>query len=130
MDTQADSAWDVLSSSLANGVFQAILAPVGHGGDGPPELVATAQGAPVDGLDLTRTDAGWSVTLTLPPTMLGDGVQTLVLTNTATGGTIGSCHVASGNVLGDDLLNEVSLLRAELELLKRAFRAHCTHGDG
>jgi hypothetical protein len=31
----------------------------------------------------------------------------------------------AGEVLSDDFRSEVSLLRAELDLLKRAFRRHC-----
>jgi hypothetical protein len=31
----------------------------------------------------------------------------------------------AGDVLGDDIRAEVDLLRAELDMLKRAFRRHC-----
>ena len=38
---------------------------------------------------------------------------------------LGSFTLIAGEALGDDLRAEVSLLRAELDMLKRAFRRHC-----
>jgi len=42
-----------------------------------------------------------------------------------TGGKLGSFTVIAGEALGDDIRAEMDLLRAELDMLKRAFRRHC-----
>ena len=42
------------------------------------------------------------------------------------GGTkLGHFSIIAGEALGEDLHAEVELLRAELDMLKRAFRRHC-----
>jgi hypothetical protein len=55
--------------------------------------------------------------------ILNDGVQTFVIQNA--GQTLGSFSIVSGRPLDHDLRSEIDLLRAELDLLKRAFRRHC-----
>ena len=40
-------------------------------------------------------------------------------------GQIGHVSLLAGEALGDDIRAEVALLRAELDMLKRAFRRHC-----
>ncbi|MFZ5749697.1 MAG: hypothetical protein ACOY5U_01375 [Pseudomonadota bacterium] len=46
------------------------------------------------------------------------------------GGTLASFVVIGGAPVEADLRAEVELLRAELDLLKRAFRRHCAETEG
>lgn len=74
---------------------------------------------PVDGV--TRQ---WVATLPIPPELLCDGVQTFVLREAGTD-TLGHFTIVTGKVVAEDMVAEIALLRAELDMLKRAFRRHC-----
>lgn len=67
----------------------------------------------------------WSVSLPIPVDLLADGVQTVLIRDEATGETIESFALVTGEPLEQDIRAEVDLLRAELDMLKRAFRRHC-----
>jgi hypothetical protein len=59
----------------------------------------------------------------LPPDAIGEGVQTFVLSDTATSERLASFSLVAGDALAHDL-------RAEIDLLKRAFRRHCAETGG
>lgn len=86
--------------------------------------------------DVTLTEEGsgtWVAEAAIPPDVLADGVLTFVVRDASSGESIGSFAIVAGSAAEDDLRAEVSLLRAELDLLKRAFRRHCAEtspGDG
>lgn len=67
----------------------------------------------------------WTVRVPIPGESLNDGVQTFVITDRATGAKRGQFTLIAGAALDGDLRAEIDLLRAELDLLKRAFRRHC-----
>lgn len=76
--------------------------------------------------DLTaRADGTWLVRVPLPADALCDGVHTFSLVDRDSGMLLESYAVALGEPLDRDLRAEIDLLRAELDLLKRAFRRHC-----
>lgn len=93
-----------------------------------PRLEATLLDQPVGQLQV-RPDAGapghWTVSLPIPPEALRDGMQTILIREAQTGGRLASITILLGEPLEDDIRAEVNLLRAELDLLKRAFRRHC-----
>ena len=70
--------------------------------------------------------ANWLVRFQLPSERLSDGVQTFVIEDAESGDALAHETVIAGEVLDDDVRAEVALLRAELDLLKRAFRRHCS----
>jgi hypothetical protein len=80
-------------------------------------------GVVVDVLDAAQ--GTYQVRIPIPAKLLNDGVQTFVIQDDATGATLGSFAIIAGSALDEDILSEISLLRAELDLLKRAFRRHC-----
>ena len=49
-----------------------------------------------------------------------------VIEDAATGDALAHETIFAGELVEDDIRAEVSLLRAELDLLKRAFRRHCS----
>lgn len=67
----------------------------------------------------------WSLRIALPSDVLSDGVQTFVIANGKSGERLDAFTIITGEPLEDDIRAEVDLLRAELDMLKRAFRRHC-----
>ena len=61
----------------------------------------------------------------VPAAAIADGLQTLLVVDRASGATLASITLIGDEVTGPDLRAEVDLLRAELDMLKRAFRRHC-----
>ena len=70
--------------------------------------------------------ARWRVRFQLPVERLSDGVQTFVVEDADTGDALAHETVIAGEVLDDEVRAEVMLLRAELDMLKRAFQRHCS----
>lgn len=68
----------------------------------------------------------WSLKIPVPPQLLADGVQTFVIADAKTGERLDTFTIVTGEPLENDIRAEVDLLRAELDMLKRAFRRHCT----
>ncbi|MFT4715765.1 MAG: hypothetical protein ACI861_001054 [Paracoccaceae bacterium] len=66
----------------------------------------------------------WNVRVEIPASSIFEGVQTFIITDVDSGKTLDSFAMITGAPLQDDLLSEVKLLRAELEMLKQAFRKH------
>ncbi|THD73922.1 hypothetical protein E7681_09930 [Thalassobius vesicularis] len=92
-----------------------------------PELEVTHLNEPVLGLQMTedRENGHWVVRIPVPLETLSDGVQTFVIREKRSGEVLNSFAILAGEALGDDLRAEVTLLREELDMLKRAFRRHC-----
>lgn len=114
---------------LAEGVWEGILS--GRAASEPrllvrhcDELVGEAETVATD--EGSTDDASWLVRFQLPVDRLSDGVQTFVIEDANTGDVLAYETVFAGAFVDDDIRAEVSLLRAELDLLKRAFRRHCS----
>jgi len=92
-----------------------------------PLLGVTHQGVEIAGLEMvSASEPGvWDVKLTLPVTAIGDDVQTFAICDLVSGDTLATISILAGEALADDIRAEVDLLRAELDMLKRAFRRHC-----
>lgn len=108
---------------LAGGVWEGILS--GAKGDAPP-VEALVDGQRIDGVDVTPL-AGkpvrFAVRLAIPASVIRDGVQTIVLQSG--GSVLAGITLIAGETADDDTRAELTLLRAELDLLKRAFQRHC-----
>ncbi|GHC56312.1 hypothetical protein [Neogemmobacter tilapiae] len=114
----------IISSSLRGGVWAGRIGPVAGGA--LPDLQVLHLDRVLEGLVLARGEDGVTLTfrVNLPVEVLSDGVQTVVLQDAA-GQRIGSLALVAGEALEADIRAEVDLLRAELDMLKRAFRRHC-----
>ncbi|MEM9575520.1 MAG: hypothetical protein AAF999_00760 [Pseudomonadota bacterium] len=113
-------------TGFAAGTWRGLLT----GSPETPQLLVTHLDNEISGVSITATkDAGtWQIEVAIPPEVLGDGVQTLVISDLSTGLTLQTISLIAGDALDEDLRAEIDLLRAELELLKRAFRRHCNEG--
>jgi hypothetical protein len=90
-------------------------------------IEAVHHGRVVAAARLTRTTEDAErvfVSVDLPSEILSDGVQVVALRSTVTGAVLDRITLLAGDALDEDLRAEVGLLRAELEMLKRAFRQH------
>lgn len=109
------------------GIYEAVLTAQTEG-NYHPDLSVVHLEKPVDGLEITE-DASlgntWHVRFSIPSQLLGDGVQSFLVTENGTGETLDSFTIITGEPLSDDIRAEMDLLRAELDMLKKAFRRHC-----
>lgn len=94
--------------------------------DTPPSIEAKHQDRALEGVTVTPIPGktgSFAVALPIPATILGEGVQTVLFH--AQGRVLAQVTLVAGVPLEEDLRAEISLLRAELDMLKRAFRRHC-----
>ena len=73
----------------------------------------------------TSEPGRWLVEVPVPIEAIGDGAHTFLIRDAASEALLESFTLIAGEVLGDDIRAELSLLRAELDMVKRAFRRHC-----
>ena len=111
------------------GVWEGVLTGAGE----VPRIEAQHLGKPVPGLSVVPVpDArgAHAVRLPIPADLLSDGVQTFVLRDMAGDTALAHFTIVTGVALEEDIRAEVDLLRAELDMLKRAFRRHCLETMG
>lgn len=111
-------------TKMRDGVWQG---QVQQEGSGVPQIKVTHLGKDVPDVSVSETKTGgiWILDVPIPMTAISDGVQVFVVTDGLDGETLGQFTLIAGEALGDDIRGEVELLRAELDMLKRAFRRHC-----
>lgn len=117
------SSLTLTKTKLISGVWEGEL--TGVVGDEAPTLGVTHLTKPVEGLAITQEDGRWFVRVPVPVDLIADGVQTFVISDTQSGDTLASFTLLAGEALSEDIRAEMNLLRAELDMLKRAFRRHC-----
>jgi hypothetical protein len=111
------------ATRLFEGVWEGVITGI----EDQPDIQASHLGVPVEGVTVIADgeNARWLVRVPVPVAALSDGVQTFVISDRRTGATLNSFTILAGDVLDDDIRSEVDLLRAELDMLKKAFRRHC-----
>lgn len=113
----------ITKTRLRSGVWEGLM----DGADGQPDIAVTFLGRGIEGVELAGTDVEgrFSIRIPLPQEMLSDGVHTALITASETDETLEVITVIAGDALNEDIRSEVHLLRAELDMLKSAFRRHC-----
>lgn len=109
-----------------NGIWEGRISGASASG-ARPGITVMFQDQPVGGVTLNegQSEGDWLVAIPVPAEALADGVQTFVIFDDAAGTRLGDFTLIAGEAVADDLRAEVELLRAELDMLKRAFRRHC-----
>ncbi|MDA5092641.1 hypothetical protein O2N63_00870 [Aliiroseovarius sp. KMU-50] len=93
-----------------------------------PDLEVSHLAKPIGGMTIEEDPdhrGNYLVRVPIPVEVLNDGVQTFVISDTETGDRLAHFSIVTGQPVGDDIVAEMDLLRAELDMLKRAFRKHC-----
>ncbi|WP_424942512.1 hypothetical protein [Aliiroseovarius crassostreae] len=93
-----------------------------------PELDVSHLGKPIPGHSIEEDPdhrGQYLVRVPIPADLLSDGVQTFVISDRQSGEKLAHFSIITGQAVGDDVMAEMDLLRAELDMLKRAFRRHC-----
>ena len=112
---------------MKEGIWEGILRQTQEAGESVvPKIEVTLEGRPVAGIEITPTGEGnWVLQVPVPVEAIADGLQTFLITDKTSGDALGSFALLAGEALGDDIRAEMDLLRAELDMLKCAFRRHC-----
>ncbi len=121
------SEYTVTRTRIQAGIWEGVVTPNGEAQEDPAIEVLHKE-ARVHSFALTPDEANpgtWQLRIAIPPDLLSDGVQVFLINDAATGETLDSFTIITGEPLEDDIRAEVELLRAELDMLKRAFRRHC-----
>jgi hypothetical protein len=109
---------------IAGGIWEAVVTA----GEAP-DIAAVHAGRPVEGVEVLPVPGQpgrFAVRVPIPAWALNEGVQTILVQ--AGGETVARVTLVAGQPLDEDIRTELSLLRAELDLLKRAFQRHVREG--
>jgi len=92
-----------------------------------PDLVVTHLDQTIEGVEVEedRVEECWYVRVPIPADRLADGVQTFLIRDRREDEVLASFAIVAGDALAEDIRAEIGLLRAELDMLKKAFRRHC-----
>ena len=118
------TAVQLTKTKMQQGVWQGIIT---QNGTDTPQIDVSHQKNSIADVSITHDSAAnhWVLSVPIPKEAIADGVQTRIIRDTAADVDIGHITLLAGEVLGDDIRAEIDLLRAELDMLKRAFRRHC-----
>lgn len=120
------SEFTVTNTRLREAVWEGLVTRTGKGSL-PPELHVTHLGKPIENVALKtgKSEVEWTLRIPIPPHVIADGVQTILVTDARSNALLFRIALICGEPLDEDLRAEIDLLRAELDMLKRAFRKHC-----
>lgn len=121
------SDFTVTKTRIFSGIWEGVVAATGKT-DASPEIEVMHLDQPIHSISIGLDAANrgiWQLRIAIPPERLSDGVQVFLIIDKATGEKLDSFTIIAGEPLDDDIRSEVELLRAELDMLKRAFRRHC-----
>ena len=91
-------------------------------GSDAPDIVFEAGDIAMPDTEISRDKEGWQFTQELPAALLSEGAQSVVISDAKSGVELKQFSLSVGEALADDLRAEVAQIRAELDLLKTAFR--------
>lgn len=121
------SDFKVTKTRIFAGIWEGVITSDGKT-DEKPKIEVVHLDEPIQSISLVVDSANtgvWQLRIAIPPEHLSDGVQVFLINDKVTGEKLDSFTIITGEPMGDDIRVEVELLRAELDLLKRAFRRHC-----
>ncbi|MGV6839708.1 MAG: hypothetical protein ACWA40_05895 [Planktomarina sp.] len=111
---------EIVNSQLLEGVWTAHLKNVRPGA----KVTVQLNGTPIENVSYAQEDDGtYVIIVPVPIEALTDGTHSFLL-DAGNGQVQKAFSVIAGDAVNDDLRAEVGLLRAELDMLKMAFRKH------
>ncbi|WP_380056339.1 hypothetical protein ACFE33_02265 [Falsihalocynthiibacter sp. SS001] len=111
---------------IRNGVWEGVLT---SSGADIPQISVTHLEKPlvnVQLIDRPEEPNSWLLKVAIPMELISEGVHTFLIQNAESGETLNSFSLVTGDPLSQDIRVEMNLLREELDMLKRAFRRHCS----
>ncbi|WP_294621793.1 hypothetical protein [uncultured Roseovarius sp.] len=120
------SEFTLTKTRLFEGVWEGVLTRAGEGNT-QPQVEVTHLEKRVPGVEVTEKpeESLWVVRVPVPAEMIADGVQTFLIKDAKSSEVLNSFSLLAGEALSHDIRAEMTLLREELDMLKRAFRRHC-----
>ncbi|MEL7114848.1 MAG: hypothetical protein AAGP08_04530 [Pseudomonadota bacterium] len=121
------SELSLVKTRLQAGIWEGVLSGALGTGEAP-EILVTHLEKPVTSVAVTadtESPGTWNVKIAIPPDLLSDGVQTFLIWDPVSNQKLASFAIVTGEPLEDDIRAELDLMRAELDMLKKAFRRHC-----
>lgn len=118
------SVLKVTKTRLAHGRYEGVISDVPEGIR--PGVAVRFRDRPVEDVQITAAgDGTWRIVFDIPMGAISDGLQTITIIEANTGDVLDSLAIIAGESADETIQAEIALLRAELDLLKRAFRRHC-----
>ncbi len=119
------SAYTLTKTRLFEGIWEGVISTADA--DAPmPAIQVMHRDQALDNIHIAEHDTqSWSLRIPIPTTAIADGVQTFLINDTHSNETLDVITLIAGEALAGDIRSEIDLLRAELDMLKRAFRRHC-----
>lgn len=120
------SGFTLTKTRFQHGVWEGLLI-ASDPEEQSPDIGVTLHGAPVRGVTVAKaTEPGrWVLEVPVSLEAVGDGVQTFLIVDRRREVLLESFVIMGGDAMAEDQRTEMALLRAELDMLKRAFRRHC-----
>jgi hypothetical protein len=118
---------NVTKTRMKQGVWEAILRRQNEAAHADlPKIEVTLDNRGLEGIEvIPDQEGGYVLRVPVPKEAISDGIQTFLVKDAVTGEKLESFAVMAGEAVEDDIRSEIDLLRAELDMLKRAFRRHC-----
>ncbi|MGI3169448.1 hypothetical protein ACRARG_09870 [Pseudooceanicola sp. C21-150M6] len=118
------SVLSVQKTRIANGTWEGLVTDVPSGVT--PGVEVRLRDEKIEAVRIQPLGNGdWSLTFPIPQDLISEGIQTLTIHEANTGDLLDSVAIIAGDMANATQQAEIDLLRAELDMLKRAFRRHC-----
>ena len=126
--TKADTSFGITASRLRAGQWQGELHRTSAEAPAFDLYLGTERIGPVEVARGPQRDT-WHLSVAVPAGLLSDGVQTFLIRDAEDGETLAHFTVVAGEAADADMRAELDLMRAELDMLKKAFRRYCAAKD-
>jgi len=110
---------------FAEGIWWALLSQSSDLKAPPPKIDVLLQGRPIRGVRVDALDMEncYELSVPIPPEAVGFGTYMLLIVEQGSSKVLSRIVLSGGDLNGEDLRAEMAELRAEIDLLKRLFRA-------
>ena len=119
---------EIVKTKFIAGIWHGVVSGSGGSQTDEPLIEVIHDGKPIDCFSLVRSEVDaqqWDLEIKVPVECIGDGVQTLAITDARSGATLQNIVIFGGEDIDEDHRASLALLRGEVEMLKSAFRRHC-----
>ena len=116
------SKMHLVTSRIDQGVWLGLLS----GSREKPRIEVRHRERVIEGVSIGEAPDGWTVSVPIPKETISEGVQNFAVYAPDEDRKLADFTLIAGEPADEDLRTEVALLRSELDMLKRAFRRHCS----